>query len=317
MLNGRVYGSRSMEGGSTTYTEPEFVEWGYGGMGSNSNSSTARSTDYSKLQSGNKVTVGAAARSSVRDDDDDGSGMTWLKKRREMRAEKERLEKEAREAAAALAGDEAAVIVESPSSSSSSSSSNEEPISHTQGASTPTAASSLTPHTSRPASPSRPEVPRTQSAIDRHRCSAVNIPAPVSHHSHHHHHHPHHVPTIAEGEADAMVVPPIKKRADSVSSASSEADASSSNNEREDDDEEGDSESDDEDQEEVSFVLIHVCPLSCAKYSSFCRLRRGGSKRSVLEWRKSAGTIEVSNYCSCQKPPSLVIIIHRKQTLCV
>ncbi|KAL4253922.1 hypothetical protein ABKN59_003026 [Abortiporus biennis] len=111
MLNGRVYGARRLDPfANAVYDEPEFVEWGYGGMGSvnNTNSSGA----WSKLQSGG-VNIGAEEGSTSggsvsggsgrgADEDDDGSGMAWVKKRREARErekkEKEREEKEKAEA---------------------------------------------------------------------------------------------------------------------------------------------------------------------------------------------------------------------------
>ncbi|KAG9035393.1 hypothetical protein FRB95_011413 [Tulasnella sp. JGI-2019a] len=98
MLNGRIYGgSRVKQVKKEVPVEPEFVEWGYGGMGSNS-ASTANST-YAKLQSSHKNVVAA-----TNEDEDDGSGMGWVRKRREQR-EKEKKEREEREMAAKL-GDE-------------------------------------------------------------------------------------------------------------------------------------------------------------------------------------------------------------------
>jgi len=91
MLNGRVYGgSRLRQPANPKHVEPEpeFVEWGYGGMGSNRGASA--STAYAKVQSSHKNVVA--------EDDDDGSGMGWVRKRREAR-EREKREREEREAA--------------------------------------------------------------------------------------------------------------------------------------------------------------------------------------------------------------------------
>ncbi|KAG1752917.1 hypothetical protein EDB19DRAFT_1670564 [Suillus lakei] len=107
MLNGRVYGSKRKTLTNlfaNVRDEPEFVEWGYGGMGSISCSSGSR---YSVLAKGapallshghaQKVVGGGhdgAARErkdgvGVSDlaggDDDNGSGMGWVRKRRQQR----------------------------------------------------------------------------------------------------------------------------------------------------------------------------------------------------------------------------------------
>ncbi|KAG9121591.1 hypothetical protein FRC07_002398 [Ceratobasidium sp. 392] len=93
MLNGRVYGAKRAKERIQPQPsmEPEFSEWGYGGMGS-----VGSSGEYGKLQS-NSSSVGGG------DDDDDGSGMTWIRKRKEKREREEREKKAAEEAAAAEA----------------------------------------------------------------------------------------------------------------------------------------------------------------------------------------------------------------------
>ena len=106
MLNGRVYGARKNHLQSTNVfqnipdEEPEFVEWGYGGMGS------VRSGGmWSKVQSDQKHFIGQTeGRGRTRApesgaDEDDGSGMGWVKKRREERERKKREELAASEAA--------------------------------------------------------------------------------------------------------------------------------------------------------------------------------------------------------------------------
>ncbi|KAG7452987.1 uncharacterized protein BT62DRAFT_1070684 [Guyanagaster necrorhizus] len=90
MLNGRVYGQKKAQRERNLFAtapdaEPEFVEWGYGGMGSVKSSREAGGKMWGKLQS------------EARDDDDDGGGMAWVKKRREERERKAREEREAKE----------------------------------------------------------------------------------------------------------------------------------------------------------------------------------------------------------------------------
>ncbi|KAK0225183.1 hypothetical protein EDD85DRAFT_223695 [Armillaria nabsnona] len=75
MLNGRVYGQKKAQRERNLFAnapdaEPEFVEWGYGGMGSVKSSKEAGGKMWGKLQSEDR-------------DDDDGGGMAWVKKRRE------------------------------------------------------------------------------------------------------------------------------------------------------------------------------------------------------------------------------------------
>ncbi|KAG2342878.1 hypothetical protein BDR05DRAFT_963690 [Suillus weaverae] len=106
MFNGRAYGSKRQPPTNfftNVRDEPEFVEWGYGGMGSISCSSDSK---YSVLAKGapallshghaQKVAVGrghdGAARQrkdgvgvSARGDGDDWSGMAWVRKRRQER----------------------------------------------------------------------------------------------------------------------------------------------------------------------------------------------------------------------------------------
>jgi len=103
MLNGRVYGGRRLNPSSNLFanaprTDPEFVEWGYGGMGSVQGARSAGAgSKWERLQGGEL------------DDNDDGGGMAWVKQRREERARKareakEKEEKEAAEAAALAEG---------------------------------------------------------------------------------------------------------------------------------------------------------------------------------------------------------------------
>jgi hypothetical protein len=105
LLNGRVYGARKHPRNQSTNVfanasdEPEFVEWGHGGMGSVHSGGI-----WSKLQSDQKLLIGhveergrRGAPQSSTPDDDDGSGMGWVKRRREERERKKREEQLARE----------------------------------------------------------------------------------------------------------------------------------------------------------------------------------------------------------------------------
>lgn len=94
MLNGRVYGRRRPYNKASTDpfanvrdTEPEFVEWGYGGMGSNkSNTNSSMGSAWKAVQNGSNA-------STFGNDEDDATGMAWVKKRRAAR-EKAKLETE-------------------------------------------------------------------------------------------------------------------------------------------------------------------------------------------------------------------------------
>jgi hypothetical protein len=103
MLNGRVYGARKNHNpfANVPDKEPEFVEWGYGGMGS-----VRAGSMWSKVQSDQKLVIGHTEERGRRGtpaapptDDYDGSGMGWVKKRREERERKKREEQAALEAA--------------------------------------------------------------------------------------------------------------------------------------------------------------------------------------------------------------------------
>lgn len=127
MLNGRIYGAKRSNLANTNLfataryvlflspfslqnadifnrsEEPEFVEWGYGGMGSvKTAASVGADNKWSRVQGSSAIGIGAGesgwekgsrGRAPV-DPDDDGSGMAWLKKRREQR-EKEKKDAEA------------------------------------------------------------------------------------------------------------------------------------------------------------------------------------------------------------------------------
>ena len=110
MLNGRVYGGPKRDPNANPFAnardeEPEFVEWGYGGMGSvkGAKSAGVSGTNWDRLHGNGSVNgskqQGSGAQETEDENGDDGSGMGWVKKRREKREreERERREKEERE----------------------------------------------------------------------------------------------------------------------------------------------------------------------------------------------------------------------------
>lgn len=109
MLNGRVYGGPKRDPNANPFAnardeEPEFVEWGYGGMGSvkGAKSAGVSGTNWDRLHGNGSVNGSKQEGSGAQEEDengDDGSGMGWVKKRREKREreERERKEKEERE----------------------------------------------------------------------------------------------------------------------------------------------------------------------------------------------------------------------------
>ncbi|KAI0045096.1 hypothetical protein FA95DRAFT_172802 [Auriscalpium vulgare] len=99
MLNGRVYGAprRPPPTGfeNVPDKEPEFVEWGFGGMGSVKHAGAGGGA-WAKVQSASSAVAGrgrsmerAGAGAGGGGEEDDGSGMAWLRKRREAREKKE------------------------------------------------------------------------------------------------------------------------------------------------------------------------------------------------------------------------------------
>ena len=110
MLNGRVYGGPKKSANpfaNARDEEPEFVEWGYGGMGSVKGAKSAGvSSNWDRLQGGSAMTsddkprinvgvggVGAGI-GAIDADVDDGSGLAWVKRRKEERARKAQEQKE-------------------------------------------------------------------------------------------------------------------------------------------------------------------------------------------------------------------------------
>ncbi|KAI0684146.1 hypothetical protein BC835DRAFT_660117 [Cytidiella melzeri] len=105
MLNGRVYGAKRNPNvnlfASARSEENEFVEWGYGGMGSVKSAASVGNTKYSRVQGsaalGSSDEAGWSKGSRGRqpsNEDDDGSGLAWARRRKE---ERERAKKDAAE----------------------------------------------------------------------------------------------------------------------------------------------------------------------------------------------------------------------------
>jgi len=142
MLNGRVYGAKRAKERLQPQPsmEPEFSEWGYGGMGS-----VGSAGEYGKLQSSSSAVGGG-------DDDDDGSGMTWARKRKEKREREEREKKAAEEAMAAEAAKRAAEESIEPNAESraSTETSNSTPTIHAEPAETATEPKTPTRETHNP-----------------------------------------------------------------------------------------------------------------------------------------------------------------------
>ncbi|KAF8515887.1 hypothetical protein JB92DRAFT_2912979 [Gautieria morchelliformis] len=178
MLNGRVYGRRASasQSGKQAAYEPEFVEWGYGGMGSVASSQVRSRSgpDWAKLQSNGKVLGG---NTDVDEEGDDGSGMGWVKRRRAQREQEEK----AREARAEPGPDQSLpdIAVHPP-----------EPTDHKDA--------------------SRPlhRQGSNQSNEEHHIYRAVSVPA-----SHHHHirHHSHHKPADGSETATPTSSPPLSR----------------------------------------------------------------------------------------------------------
>lgn len=100
MLNGRVYGKKNANPfANIPDQEPEFVEWGYGGMGSVKGAKSAGvSSDWGKLHGGSAMSDDGSRKVGVDADADadldDGSGSAWVKRRRLERERKAREQKE-------------------------------------------------------------------------------------------------------------------------------------------------------------------------------------------------------------------------------
>ncbi|RDX52787.1 hypothetical protein OH76DRAFT_1416475 [Lentinus brumalis] len=233
MLNGRVYGARRKPNANpfanVRTDEPEFVEWGYGGMGSVKNTSGQNSM-WSRVQAGDDA-AGLARKTA---DEDDGSGTAWVKRRREQR-ERERKEREAREkaeakakakeAGAATAAQDGAADVAAPAEEQKDD--GEAAKQETEDA--PADPSAIPLPASAPGTPLVADTPKLE-----HITQAITIPANShSHHRHHlshshshsHHHHGHHhtlsMPFVERREsADAVHAMPVSSPSNVVSEES-------------------------------------------------------------------------------------------------
>lgn len=243
MLNGRVYGARRAKERLQPLPsmEPEFSEWGYGGMGSVSNSG-----EYSKLQSKSSA-VGND------DDEDDGSGMAWLRKRKEKREREEREKKEAEAAAAAAAEAEKA---EEPAQRASTETTDSaptihaEPVETTTAPQTPTGSAPPSRSNTAPMSPPRTHVTRNVSSPptrqnsaatvtpDRHHPTVIAVPA---------HRGRQETSVLNSGVAMSPETSPERSSGSSRSSSSSDDEDSSGTNGRDEEEEE---------EEEVSSRLV-------------------------------------------------------------
>ena len=180
-------------------TDEEFVEWGYGGMGSVKNTAGQNSM-WSRVQASDDA-AGLARRTT---DEDDGSGMAWLKRRREQR---EREKKEAEERAQAEAETEAqekaetnaeeggagevaqegeAGVKAAAAAEEQTEAAGAEPEAETNTEDkedAPVDASTVPLPVSVPSTPLVPDTPKPE-----HITQAINVPAPHAHHRHHHSH---------------------------------------------------------------------------------------------------------------------------------
>jgi hypothetical protein len=310
MLNGRVYGSRRNSINSNPFAnvrdEPEFVEWGYGGMGSVSGSDNSK---YSVLATGSPALLshsqnqkaiigggrGGAAKVAVERivEDDDGSGMGWVRKRRE---ERERLakEKEAQEsrtiAEARRSGEmtrssldntvASALDTDSRRTSTDGSSALDTDLSTLAASSAPTTPPSTTD--------TLPFTGVTSEEEEQHILHAVRLSP-----KHTHHHHPHHRLPSAQGHSpgnqDLVVGTTIGTLEPDKSSPMSESSSDA------DEEEETPKEDDDDDSsiEQTEVRLPYNMPHTTLTHVT--RFRISARRPLVLEWRRSAGT---KKYCT-------------------
>lgn len=241
MLNGRVYGGpkhRHSGVGANPFAnardeDVEFVEWGYGGMGSVRGAQSAgvvgraddrQCTKWERLQhSGLNVVMEQSSTEKRAEDDvdeDDGSGMGWVRKRKAARERKEREEKERAEAESAQ---NRLPQVEPPISEVAKS-----PVRH----------SSPSPITPRPGTPADEDTP-----IHEHILTAVTLPVHLSWHHSHKRAHPRSA-SVDTVPSDSTVGPDTKEApAESDSETESEDDVALQG-----EDEYGDDEDDEEDE---------------------------------------------------------------------
>ncbi|KAJ7063631.1 hypothetical protein C8F01DRAFT_1368147 [Mycena amicta] len=291
MLNGRVYGSRNADGthnpfGNARDEDPQFVEWGYGGMGSvrhgvgsaawnRVQAGGAPKTNGTSAKGSGDVHVGMGVVGDGDEDGDDGSGMGWVRRRREAREReaKERAEKEKED-------QQKNDVVDADSSKDDT---NSDP-----GIPTPTATGSAVLSSSPISTPQPlPDVPSslpdTPTQEEEHVLRAVNLPAGFRghHHSHSHGHvHGHH--RSSSNALSAIHVTPPEgdaAKATSPSSVSSSGSDSESESDSEDEEDENvkankaddvadeDDDEDDEDDEEEEKRRVTALSAGVEKIS--------------------------------------------------
>lgn len=241
MLNGRVYGAKRMHNqnafANIRSEEPEFVEWGFGGMGSVQKGGVGAGI-WAKVQSTGGVSVGAhdstshhrpaktesGGRLGGDDDDGDGSGMGWVKRRREQR-EKEKREREAREREQASKQEEVQAVEAKERASDVAESfpgdrdphasifDPEPPQKDAEGHATPLVLTS-SPATTTSALPGA----STPSTEEKHVLTAVSLPPAHTHH-HHHHTHSHSRSTLERAPSMVASVKGEPERRDSADTA--------------------------------------------------------------------------------------------------
>ncbi|KAA1477112.1 hypothetical protein DENSPDRAFT_884824 [Dentipellis sp. KUC8613] len=251
LLNGRVYGAPRKKRQTPGFAnvrddEPEFVEWGYGGMGSVNNGASP----WAKLQSDQKVVVGAyggdaeRGRSASRTaaptagTDDDGGGMAWVKRRREERErkERERREQEEREKAAAEApAEEPQPAVEEPAA----------PV--------PAPAPAAEAETKEEAAEEQEqeqeqekEKEKASEPAEGHIHTAVTVPAPP-----HFHHHSHsHSRTMSADGTPVSATPTLSRASTAEGTALVEEPAAIGGEDTEEDETEDDEDAEEDDEDE-------------------------------------------------------------------
>ncbi|PIL30618.1 hypothetical protein GSI_07320 [Ganoderma sinense ZZ0214-1] len=272
MLNGRVYGAKRNPNAKNPFAnvrtdEPEFVEWGYGGMGSVKNTA-GQSSVWSRVQADNNA-AGIARKAT--EDEDDGTGMAWVRKRKEERerakreaeerAKKEQEEREANAENADVEMNTESEVTDAKETDTEADAEVAVPIEAVERSERVDEAESapMSPNATVPSTPAPP----TPLASDgqkspAHITQAINIPAPHRHHHSHshsyshtaHHHHSHtlflsRIDTRESGETVRPLASPLKSPLVSPKHQSAErasVGSSSGASTASDDGEDGDSE---------------------------------------------------------------------------
>lgn len=292
MLNGRVYGGRGLNAQGNLFetakdTEPEFVEWGYGGMGS-VKAGQHGDKQWSKLQS-----TGTSVGGGGGDDDDDGGGMAWARRRREAM---ERAKKEAEEKAKAEAEAEAKETEKSEGTEGAEPSVvQEEPAPEEES---PSPATELLSSPIAESTPVQPEETSNQKEKEeeQHVTTAVNVP--VRQHGHHHHRSTsasvsavNSSTNLAAGEmnrdrptsnarmasfeqpSSTVGIPVHEKYEDTIRSISSSSSDSEDDNGEDDDDDEAEDEDEEAEVKQFLFLSILICQINSTYFCSISAKR--------------------------------------------